>query len=377
MSACSRLLALAAAAFAVGASAIGAQPVAAPASPATRSDNYYAAGNTIEIASPISADLIVAGRQIDIKERVAGDILAAGWRVTLAAPADDDVRMAGAEISLNAPVSGDVTIAGGDVTLGSATRVLGRGWVTGQTVRAAGVFERELQIAGATVQISGETRQPLRVIADSLEILPGARIRGGLAYKSPKQARIADAASIAGPVTFDRIPEREAREARQLPTASSVLFALHLLFAGWLVILFLPRAEASVVETLRVRPWRSLLAGFVLVVCTPVAAAILVVSVLGLPIGLVLAASYAIALFIGVLAAAFFLGDAEARLIENGPTTTRGKQMFWLLAGVVTLAVLRAVFGGIVVIGGIVFGVGAIALRAYDAYSHAGVVPHA
>src|SRR6185503_17367639 len=130
----------------------------------------------------------------------------------------------------------------------------------GNIVRAAGTFDRELQIAGATVQVSGETRQPVRIIAEKLEILPGARILAGLSYKSPSEAKIAEGAAVAGPITFDRIQEREARKARELSSGSSVLFAMHLFFAGSLVILFLPRFETSVVETLRARPGRSLLA---------------------------------------------------------------------------------------------------------------------
>jgi len=243
--------------------ASGAQQSEPDTKASLRPDNYYAAGNELELTSPMGADVIVAGRRIDIKQRVAGDILAAGWRVTLSGPADDDVRIAAGEIAINAPVTGDVTLAGGDVTIGADARVGGRSCITGNIVRVAGTFDRELQIAGATVQISGETRQPLKVVADTLEIQPGARILAGLSYKSPFEARIAEGVTVSGPVTFDRIQEREARKAREFSTGSSLLFAVHLFLAGFLVILFLPRFETSVVATLRARPWRSLLAGFV------------------------------------------------------------------------------------------------------------------
>ena len=43
-----------------------------------RADNDYAAGNRIEITTPMPADVIVAARRIDIVQPVAGDILAAG-----------------------------------------------------------------------------------------------------------------------------------------------------------------------------------------------------------------------------------------------------------------------------------------------------------
>jgi cytoskeletal protein CcmA (bactofilin family) len=332
-------------------------------------DNYYAAGNRIEISTPMAGDVIVAGRQIDIDKPVGGDILAAGWRVTLADRADDDVRIAAAEVVINAPVAGDLTIAGGDVTIGSQSRVSGRSWLTGRTVRVEGVFARDLRVAGATVQIGGEIQKPLQVVAERLEILPSARILGPLIYKGSNEARIAEGAVVNGPITYDRIPQREARRAHSFPAVSSLLFSIHLFLAGLLVVIVLPRVETSVVATLRGQPGRSLLAGFVLLVTAPAVAILLIVSILGLPIGLAIGAAYAIALFSGVLVTAFFLGDAEARLLESRPIVTRGQHAVLLLAGVLTLALLRSVLGGVVVFASVVFGLGALMLTAYQRYS--------
>lgn len=344
-------------------------PAADRSSP--RADNYYAAGNHVEITTPKGADVIVAGRQIDIARPVAGDILAAGWRVVLSDRADDDVRIAAGDVNVDAPVAGDLTIAGGDVTIGSRTSVRGRSWLSGGTVRLNGVFEREVRVAGATVQIAGEIRQPLTVTAETLEILPSARILGPLTYKGSTVARIAEGAVVNGSITYDKIPPREAERARAVPGVSGVLFALHLLIVGLLVVFFLPRLEMSVVATLRARPGWSLLAGFALLVATPVAAVLLVISILGLPIGLAMAALYAIALFAGVVATAFFVGDAEARLFKAGPVVTRGQHAILLVAGVLTLAVLRSLLGGFIVLMSVLFGLGALALVAYQAYTRA------
>ena len=106
-----------------------------------------------------------------------------------------------------------------------------------------------------------------------------------------------------------------------------------------------------------------------MLVTTPVAALILIVSVFGLPIGLALAACYAVALFLGLLMTAFYVGAAEARLLNSGPIVTRGQHVWLLCAGVVTLAVLRSLFGGVVVFAGVIFGLGAVALWIYGAYS--------
>jgi len=369
MSATRRLGAIAFITIALAATTgVYAQPPAANSQPA-HADNYYAAGNRVEITTPMPADVIVAGRQIDIVQPVAGDILAAGWRVVLSARADDDVRIAAGEVTINAPVTGDLTLAGGDVTIGPQAHVSGRSWLTGRTVRIEGVLERDLEVAGATVEIAGEIRKSVRVVAEKLEIGPSARILGPLTYRGSTVARIAEGAVVNGPITYDRIPEREAQRARSFLGISSLLFAVHLLFAGFLVVIFLPRVETSVVATLRAQPGKSLLAGFALLVTTPVAALLLVISVFGLPIGLAMGALYFVALFGGVLATAFFVGDMEARLLRSGPIVTRGQHAMLLLAGVLTLALLRSLLGGVIVFVSLIFGLGALMLSAYQTYS--------
>jgi len=86
-------------------------------------------------------------------------------------------------------------------------------------------------------------------------------------------------------------------------------------------------------------------------------------------------AVYAIALFAGVLVTAFFLGDAESRLFEARSSLTRGQHALLLLAGVLTLALLRSLFGVVVVFGSVLFGLGALALSAYQAYAHVPASP--
>jgi hypothetical protein len=99
--------------------------------------------------------------------------------------ADDDVRIAAAEVHVDAPVTGDLTIAGRDVVIGSRTSVSGRSRLIGGTVRLDGVFEREVRVAEATVQIAGEIRRPLAVTAET----PSARILGPLTHKGSTIAR--------------------------------------------------------------------------------------------------------------------------------------------------------------------------------------------
>lgn len=341
---------------------------------ATHPDNYYAAANRIDITSPMGADVIVAGRTIEIAQSVAGDIAAAGWHIRLTAPAHDDVRLAAGDITIDSPIDGDMTLAGGDITIGAAAHVKGRTWMTANTIRTDGVFEREVQIAGATVQIAGELRQPVRVIAEKLEILPGARVLAPLSYKGANEAVVRTGAVLNTPIAFERIKTREAEKARALPGVSTFFFAVHLLIAGLLALYFVPKFEPSVIGTLRMQPVRSLLTGFVLLVTVPVATVLLVVTVFALPVGLALGMFYVMALFAGVLATAFFVGDFEARIFKMAPAVSARQHGLLLLAGVLTLAVLRLMLGGIVVFVSMLFGVGALMLWLYESYARTTLV---
>ena len=151
---------------------------------------------------------------------------------------------------------------------------------------------------------------------------------------------------------------------------SSVLFTLHLFGAGLLFMLVLPRTAGDLSSTLRAQPGRSLLAGFTLLVIVPVAALLLIVSVLGLPVGVALLALYMVSILVGLLTTAFCLGEFEAGLLKTAPATTRRRRVLLLIAGVLTLAVLRALpfIGPLVVFVSVLFGMGALGIWMYRQY---------
>lgn len=348
--------------------AIQAQAPQVPsAEPPRVPENYYEAANRVDLTAPVDGDAVVAGRIINLSQPVSGDVLAAGWRVTLSAPASDDVRIAGSEVSILSPIEGDLTAAGGDLTVGPQVHVRGRAWLSGGTVRTEGVFDRELRIYGGTVTIGGEVREPLTVVAQSLTILPSAHLLARVNYKGPVEARVEPGATLAVPLVYERIATDEARRQRLPGAGSALLFTVHITLAGLLFFLLVPRISSGAAATLRAEPGRSVLAGFVLLVTVPVAALLLVVSVLGLPVGLALVAMYFVALLLGLLTTAYALGEFESRLLKRPPVVARSQRALVLVAGVVTLAVLRAVpfVGGWTVFLAVLFGLGSLALWTY------------
>ncbi len=357
------LMAMAVVAAAAAAYAQPSETVTAP----PPHDNYYAVGNDVHVASPVSGDVVAAGRKISVAAPVAGDILAAGGSITIAARASDNVRIAGGDVTIDAPVEGDVTAAGGTLTLGPNAHIGGRTWLTGGTVRVEGLLDRDLKIAGGTVQIAGEVHRPVHVVAEQLELLPTARILAPLDYRSPHEARISSGATIIGPVTYQKIAEREAKRAHAWLGISSVLFVIQVFFAGALLLLLVPGLPASMVTTLRAQPGMSFFMGFVLLFTVPVAALMLIVSLFGLPVGFVVAALYGVALLVGLITTALLIGEVEIRAIKPSMSAEVRDRLLFLLTGVLTLGVVRLLpfIGGLIVFASILFGLGAFGISLY------------
>jgi hypothetical protein len=336
-------------------------------------ENYYAVGDRLDVAVPVEGDVVVAGREVAITNMVWGDVLAAGWRLSFTGETPDDVRVIGQEVRLDAAINGDLAAAAVRLIVGAKTHVTGRAWLTGQTLQVDGRFDRELRIAGGVVRLGGEMQQPVTVIAEQLEILSSARLLAPLTYKSPVPATIAAGATIAGPIAYERISQDEARQSRSWVSISSLLFIMHLLIAGLLLVLGTPRLPAAVVGIMRELPGRSLVVGSALLVTVPVMVVILLISVIGTPLGVVVGAAYFAALFIGIVVTAFYVGELEARLLKAERIATQGQQALVLLAGVLTLAVLRSVpvLGTFVVFVSVLFGLGALSVWAYKLSSPA------
>ena len=357
-------LSIAALSILMPAAGLAQEPGGSGSTPVPPRDNYYAAGETVDVPTIVSGDVVAAGRTVTLSNIVQGDVLVAGWHVSLTGAANDDVRMAGRRVEIAAPVAGDLTAAGAEVTVTPATHVLGRAWLTGGVLDVKGTFDRELRIAGGTVRLGGEFRQPVHVIAEQVDVLPDARMLAAFTYESPRPMTMADGAVISGPTTYRAISERDARDAHAFRVVSSLFFATHLMLAGLLFLWLMPGAAATLVGTMRSAPARSGLVGLLLVAGLPMAALLLIVTVIGLPVGLTLGALYAVALLIAVLTTALRIGEWEATYFRWADIGSLRQRRLALVAGVLTLAALRMIpgFGTMVVFISVVFGLGAIGL---------------
>ncbi|MEA2155824.1 MAG: hypothetical protein QOE11_1964 [Solirubrobacteraceae bacterium] len=230
-----------------------------------------------------------------------------------------DVYVANGDVTVRGTVDGDLVVADGDVTI--------RGRVTGTVVTAAGtaVLGRRAQVDGDVVW--GNKRP---------QVAPGAKVGGKV--KKIKATGIGTGARI----------------------AIWGAFTLSAFLLGLLLLLLFPRAAEGVGRSARAHTGRSALFGVLAFLLIPILGVVLLVTVIGIPLGIGLLLATLPLYGIAYVASAFVVG----RLIL--------KKSARILAFLVGLLILRAlafvpILGGIVWIVATVIGLGALldaALRA-------------
>ncbi len=223
---------------------------------------------------------------------------------------------------------------GGNVTVGRQARFGGGSAVAGGQVRFEGAAGSALYMAGGSVRFDGEAAGDVVVAAREVDIGPQARIAGSLLVRSPSPPRVAEGARIDGGVRHERI------EAPQAPSGAirvvgGALFAAWLAGLGLLGLLLLglfPGFFRRTGELLGRRPLASAGLGFALLVGVPVASVLLMVTVIGIPVGLLGLAAYLPLLLLGYLAGVIAAADAGLARLRPGAAGLRPRALAFVIA---------------------------------------------
>lgn len=341
----------------------------------------FVAGREVRIDSATLDDLFAAGATVVIDRTTGRDVTAAGASLRLRESRVEDLTLAGAEIDLGAEVGEDLIAAGGQVRQRAESVVRGYALVAGGDVELAGRIEGNLRAAGGRIRISGQVLGDADLSAGRITLEPGARIAGRLTYRSGAQADIASEAVVEGGI------ERLELEGPEFPVAAMVgigigaalVLLIGLGLIGAVLQAAVPELLAGAISGMSTRPWLSLGLGFAVLVATPVAVALLFVTIVGLPLGIFVSLVYWAALIGAAITAAYWLGSRLAGVFGwsyvGEPVPWR---ILWTALGLLVLAVLALVpfLGWLLLLLAFIWGLGGLTWRAGRMIHDWGRRPH-
>jgi cytoskeletal protein CcmA (bactofilin family)/uncharacterized Tic20 family protein len=326
----------------------------------TLDDDLFATGQTVTVAGRVTGDVYATGQTVVVTGTVDGDLIAAAQQVVVDGTVNGNVRAAGGVITVNGHVVRSVSGLAQQVNISSGGRVDGSLLAAGETISTFGPVGRGVTAGGGTLQLGGPVGGKVVVWAQNLSFGPNTRIAGDLEYYSERQIET-PSGTVAGRVQYHQIEQQE----RQAPLLNGLFDfgGLILLFGsailGSLVIILAPRASARAVELGRQQPLATFGLGLLVLCAAPLAALLIGVTLVGIPLAVAVAALYWLGLLLAWPALGLVVGTELARRVR------RGEPMPVLGALVVGLIVLHLVthlpiLGGLVAFLGLAFGLGLI-----------------
>ncbi len=204
------------------------------------------------------------------------------------------------------------------------------------------------------------------VAGGKLELGPNARIAGKLKFFGGEMQRD-PAAQVVGAVEQVRGPNHHHEYTAGERFLRGWVWTMGLMVLAAIIAGALPGPSARMAQELRERPWMTLLLGLIALTSIPVAAVLVMITIIGIPIGILGLLGYAVLLLIGYVWLSVVLGGL---LLERVKPETAARTAWRVGAAVVTMLAIallaRVPFaGGFVKLAVLACGVGMIVAVIY------------
>ncbi len=282
-------------------------------------DDVYISGGTVNINAVIHGDLIIAGGTIIINDSVENDILLAGGNVTFNGYVGDDIRCAGGNIRISRNVNGDVIIAAGTVVidrgvtinnlLTSSGNITVEGTINGEVRAAVGEFilngniVKSFDCRGGKITVNGTVNGKSILAAADIVLGNNAAFNSDVQYWNKKGSLDFKQSLKKGKATYDASLQVQTGEWYYLGAATAIGLMWYLGMALLMIIIvqyLFEHTLKNAADTVFNNALKSFGIGFLYFIVVPIAALIALVTIIGVPVGILLLFSY---VFLFVMAA--------------------------------------------------------------------------
>lgn len=304
-------------------------------------DDAFIGGNTVTISAPITGDTFAAGNSVRVNNKIGRTLFAAGSTVDINTDLGHNLFAAAETVIIKGEIAHDVYVVGQNITIDPSTRIHGQLRVAGKNVVIAGTVDGNAFISSEMVATTAIYGKDVNLDAEII-FANGGSIAGNLIYKTSEEITDWNGLTVAGLTKYEKQAYTTYAEQR----AKSVVYGLlSMLMTGAALLFFFRRKVADVVDSTRTNWAQSLGVGVVALIIVPVIAFALMLTIVGIPLALVLIATYFILLYVAGVMAHVVLGAGVLQLLKKNVTS------LWIpfLIGLVIMAIV----GVVPVLGGI------------------------
>ena len=254
----------------------------------------------ILFVSPVKAQpQFITEEETTINTDINNDVFIGASKVSLSGNIHGDVFIGAGEVIISGTINEDLIIASGTVVLTEDAQV------NGYILAGAG----QLDIAG---QVNG----PVYAGVGNLIILPTAVLNHDLKVNTG-EAEISDQAIIKGEkkiIKSDRASSQiDKKQLRRFLRGGQYAFMITSFVSSLLVLLLMIKIMLPILKKITNTAFKSTIGtigwGFVKLILTPIAVILLLITIIGAPLGLIVLFLYGLKLYLAKLVTAFILGQ--------------------------------------------------------------------
>ena len=266
---------------------------------------HATSGDNVKVNDTINGDSAIAGNIIDMLGNIDGIGFMAGQTINL----DGDLEygfLAGQDININGNVSKNIYAAGSTINFSKDANVGRDIFIAGQTVNLDGTLDRNVNISAEKVIINKGTiiNGNISINTQNLIIQKDVVIKGKLEYNKDAENKINKDVSIG------KIIKKDVQEAPKVDTKAMLISILNMVVVFLVITIIIPNTFNKVENLYKKNNnyLKSIGIGLLILICTPIISLILLVSNIGMYLGIILALLYVIALFLSCIFTGFILG---------------------------------------------------------------------
>jgi anti-sigma factor RsiW/cytoskeletal protein CcmA (bactofilin family) len=310
----------------------GDQPVTVPAGE-TIDDTLVVMSDSVTVDGTVNGNLIAFTEQVRIRGTVKGNVISFADRIEVEGAVEGSVLACGGWIENRGRIAHDLYSLGGRVSVTEAAQIDGNATFLAGESTIGGTIAKDVMAISARSTGFG----PFRLFGRGgvFQLTDTARVGRNLSVRvdSEENARIDSGASIGGNTSVRVTPPRPGRYSNARFYFWQTIWLAAALVTGMIAFWLMPALGQVNLETSKAL-LTSAGIGFLALVATPVAAIIAMITLIGLPLGLIALAGWAVACYVAKIIVAGFLGRSILAKQGTAPVAALA-----LLAGLIPIFV--------------------------------------
>ena len=268
---------------------------------------HMVSDDKVTFEDTVNGDSAIAGNLVDIIGNIDGIGFIAGQKVNVNGNLEYGF-LAGQNVNINGQISKNIYAAGETITLSKDANIGKDLFLAGDSINLNGNIQRNINIYASTVTIKKGTtiNGNITIEASNIKVEDGASIKGTLKYNEDAKNDISDNSSIGKTTTYEITKDKGFNTSEIL---SSILNMIVVFLSITIIIPKTLDKTNEIYEKKNNNYIKNIGIGFLILICVPLISLILLASNIGVYLGLILVALYAIAIYLSFIIAGYILGN--------------------------------------------------------------------